>query len=75
MTIISSPITKNYNSQGLDQLRARVGGQVITPNDENYDTARQAWNLTRQPNIRRLSLLPGMWMTLSRQSDLRRQRV
>ena len=46
MTITSSPTTTNYYSQGFDQLRARVGGQVITPNDKSYDTARQAWNLT-----------------------------
>lgn len=53
MTITSSPTTTNYNSQGFDQLRARVGGQVITPNDTSYDTARQAWNLTvdQHPSI------------------------
>ncbi|CAG0953349.1 Mitomycin radical oxidase [Anaerolineales bacterium] len=46
MTITSLPINQNYDLQGLDKLRARVGGQVLTPNDDGYDTARQAWNLT-----------------------------
>ncbi|MBI5950439.1 MAG: FAD-binding oxidoreductase [Chloroflexi bacterium] len=46
MTITSSPINQNYDLQELDKLRTRVGGQVITPKDDGYDTARQAWNLT-----------------------------
>jgi FAD/FMN-containing dehydrogenase len=46
MTITSLPINQNYDLQGLDKLRARVGGQVITPKDDGYDAARQAWNLT-----------------------------
>jgi hypothetical protein len=40
MTTISSLTAKNYEAQGLDQLRDRVSGQVVTPNDEGYDVAR-----------------------------------
>jgi hypothetical protein len=32
-------------SSALDLLRRRTTGQVITPADEGYDTARAAWNL------------------------------
>jgi FAD/FMN-containing dehydrogenase len=46
MTITSLPINQNYDLQRLDELRARVSGQVIISNDDGYDTARQAWNLT-----------------------------
>ena len=46
MTIISTPNVQPYESTGLDHLRASVMGEVITPNDDAYDKARQAWNLT-----------------------------
>lgn len=75
MTITSSPTTTNYKSQGFDQLRARVGGQVITPNDKSYDTARQAWNLTVDQSTPQSSLLPVKLTTLSRRFDLHRQRI
>jgi len=45
MTITSLSINQNYDLQELDELRAHVSGQVITPNEDGYDTARQAWNL------------------------------
>ena len=28
----------------LTQLRARIRGAVLTPNDDGYDSARQIWN-------------------------------
>ena len=43
MTITSLPINQNYDLQGLDELRAHVSGQVITSNDDGYNTARQVW--------------------------------
>ena len=46
MTILSSPNVQPYESTELDHLRASVTGQVITPNNDAYDKARQAWNLT-----------------------------
>ena len=44
MTILSSPNVQPYESTELDHLRASVTGQVITPNNDAYDKARQAWN-------------------------------
>jgi FAD/FMN-containing dehydrogenase len=32
--------------QACDQLRARVSGRVLTPQDEGYEAERKAWNLT-----------------------------
>ncbi|MFT3890065.1 MAG: FAD-binding oxidoreductase [Anaerolineales bacterium] len=46
MTIQTSPTTQRFETSELDQLRARVSGQVLTAQDDGYDTARQAWNLT-----------------------------
>ena len=35
----------------LDRLRARLGGEILQPNDPGYDTVRQLWNgmVDRQP--------------------------
>lgn len=46
MTIQTSPTIQRFETQALDQIRARVSGQVLTAQDDGYDTARQAWNLT-----------------------------
>ncbi|MFL7869327.1 MAG: FAD-binding oxidoreductase [Anaerolineales bacterium] len=45
MTIEISPTRKEIKLQELSQLRDFVSGQVITPDDPDYDAARQAWNL------------------------------
>ena len=31
-------------NETLEDLRGRVRGQVITPNDSNYDQVREIWN-------------------------------
>ena len=39
------------NERILTQLRARMRGAVLTPNDDGYDSARQIWNalIDRRP--------------------------
>jgi len=46
MTIAVSTESKKYDGQDLFTLKITVQGQVITPFDSKYDSARQAWNLT-----------------------------
>jgi len=46
MTLQTSSTIQNFDAQALETMRARMSGQVITPKDAGYDTARQAWNLT-----------------------------
>ena len=45
MLVTDSPVTQKYDPQRLSQLRTSLNGQVITPDEVGYDTARQAWNL------------------------------
>jgi len=40
-----SPIPTTFDDE-IDELRRRVGGQVVTCSDDGYDAARSAWNLT-----------------------------
>ena len=47
MTITSTSFIRPYAST-LEELRASLDGQVITPDDQSYDLARQAWNLDRR---------------------------
>jgi FAD/FMN-containing dehydrogenase len=46
MTISASSTIYGRESPELEQLRSCVNGQVLTPEDEGYDRARLAWNLT-----------------------------
>jgi FAD/FMN-containing dehydrogenase len=46
MTMISSTTIFDRESSELKRLRFGVGGQVLTPEEEGYDRARMAWNLT-----------------------------
>jgi hypothetical protein len=46
MTIISSSTIYDRESPELERLRSCVSGQVLRPEDEGYDRARMAWNLT-----------------------------
>ncbi len=46
MTIFSSTTMYDRESPELEYLRASVSGQVLTPEDDGYDQARKAWNLT-----------------------------
>jgi len=41
------------NEQALTQLRGRMRGAVLTPNDDEYDAARQIWNamIDRRPGV------------------------
>ena len=39
-------MTLTHPQRAIDQLRARLSGEIITPDDANYDAARPAWNLT-----------------------------
>ena len=41
------------NEQALTQLRGRMRGAVLTPNDDGYDSARQIWNamIDRRPGV------------------------
>ena len=41
------------NERILTQLRARMRGAVLTPNDDGYDSARQIWNamIDRRPGV------------------------
>ena len=39
-------LTTHITAHDIDQLRGLVAGDVVAPGDENYETARQAWNLT-----------------------------
>ena len=41
------------NERTLTQLRARMRGAALTPNDEGYDSARQIWNtmIDRRPGV------------------------
>lgn len=41
------------SSQALDNLQARVRGQIITPIDANYDVLREIWNamIDRHPGL------------------------
>jgi FAD/FMN-containing dehydrogenase len=41
-------VTAIHPSASPDLLRSRVSGDVITPDDAGYETARAAWNLTVQ---------------------------
>lgn len=40
------PIDTPVTAAAIDDLRGRVAGQVVTPGDAGYDTARAAWKLT-----------------------------
>jgi FAD/FMN-containing dehydrogenase len=42
--MLTTPIT----AHDVEELRARVAGDVAAPGDESYETARLAWNLTAQ---------------------------
>jgi FAD/FMN-containing dehydrogenase len=33
------------NANAVQELRARLDGEIVTPSDANWDEARQAWNL------------------------------
>ena len=46
MTLQTSSPIQSFEVQELESLRARLSGQVLTPRDADYDTARQTWNLT-----------------------------
>ena len=46
MTLISTSRIYDRESSELERLRSCVSGQVLTPEDEGYDRARMAWNLT-----------------------------
>jgi hypothetical protein len=46
MTFTPSLATPKLDLERLDSLRSRVSGGVITPKEDGYDAARQAWNLT-----------------------------
>jgi FAD/FMN-containing dehydrogenase len=46
MTILSSSIILTGESPEIKRLRFCVNGQVLTPDDQGYDLARRAWNLT-----------------------------
>ena len=46
MTLQTSSPIQSFEVQELESLRARLSGQVLTPQDADYDTARQTWNLT-----------------------------
>lgn len=41
------------DNQTLDDLRARVRGQIVMPNDSNYDEVRKIWNamINRRPGL------------------------
>jgi FAD/FMN-containing dehydrogenase len=46
MTLQTSSPMQSFEIQELESLRARLSAQVLTPQDTDYDTARQTWNLT-----------------------------
>jgi FAD/FMN-containing dehydrogenase len=46
MTLQTSSPIQSFEGQELESLRARLSGQVLTPQDADYDIARQTWNLT-----------------------------
>ena len=41
-------LTTDLTALDVDQLRAQVAGEVVAPDDANYDQARLAWNLAAQ---------------------------
>src|SRR5688572_2505649 len=43
-TSLARPMT--FSSTQLQALRAEIHGRVFVPGDDNYDTARQTWNVT-----------------------------
>src|SRR5436190_24264963 len=45
--------TMSLLTEHVESLRKRVNGEVATPDDERWDAARQAWNLTsdQQPEL------------------------
>ena len=46
MTLQTSSPIQSFEVQELESLRARLSGPALTPQDADYDTARQPWNLT-----------------------------
>jgi len=44
--MVSMPFSDAFIESAYEELRSRVLGSVITPEDLTYDEARKAWNLT-----------------------------
>ncbi|HEX8855460.1 MAG TPA: FAD-binding oxidoreductase [Thermoleophilaceae bacterium] len=42
---MNPPTATSHPATGVDELRARIAGDYVTPADPNWDEARLAWNL------------------------------